>query len=350
VSDFLLCALAGKTTLVNRMLTDPEIPFRIFILENEAGAISIDHKFLDNTREDNGKNGIFVMKNGCMCCSTASEGDEIIRVLTMLIELFDREDFDYIVIETSGLVDPIPLMQVILQIKNKRFSLDAVVTVVDSKNVLYHIGEDGQFGGVRTVEAERQIACADVLLLNKIDLAGDEILPTVRQRLTTINASALIFECSNADVPLSDLLNVGAFENVRFRALTRRKGKNTTRSKNGSLMDLHMDADVKHTKGVSSISIETEDAVNWESLLSWLVECQSGKYGTLFRVKGIFYVQGSPMRHVAQGVMTGLQAGPDRGWKPGEPRMCEIVFIGLGLDGHAEQVRAEFRDQCVVSG
>ncbi len=94
------------------MLTDPDVPFRIFVLENEAGAISIDHKLLDNTREDNGTNGIFVMKNGCMCCNATSDGDEIIRVLAMLIQLFDRQDFDYLVIETSGLVDPIPLMQV----------------------------------------------------------------------------------------------------------------------------------------------------------------------------------------------------------------------------------------------
>jgi G3E family GTPase len=211
---------SGKTTLVNRILTGDH-GRRILVIENELGAISIDHALIDEAKQASAPAGVVVLKNGCMCCSGESPGSELERVLDKLLEMGrvggagGRTSghsqgthggsaaqaasvglpFDYVLIEMSGLADPGPVMQVLWRQKmaHSPFYLDGVVTVVDACNVLRHLRPTGAFAFTRSRhEAEKQVAVADRLIVNKVDLVADsdDTMEAVEDALTQLNAAA----------------------------------------------------------------------------------------------------------------------------------------------------------------
>jgi len=145
---------AGKATLLNRILTY-EHGKNVAVIVNEFGEVGIDHQLVVNTDEE-----IFEMNNGCICCTV--RGD-LIRIIGNLIKR--RHKFDHLVIETTGLADPAPVIQTFFMDEDIRGQthLDAVVTVVDAKHIHHHWEAD---------EAQEQIAFADVILLNKTDLVN----------------------------------------------------------------------------------------------------------------------------------------------------------------------------------
>src|SRR3954454_14755794 len=148
---------AGKTTLLNHILTARHGK-RIAVIENEFGEVGVDQELVIGAEEE-----IFEMNNGCICCTV--RGD-LIRILGSLLKRKDR--FDYILIETTGLADPGPVAQTFFvddDLKEKLL-LDGIVTVVDTKHVALHLDD--------SKECQEQIAFADVILLNKIDLAPDQ--------------------------------------------------------------------------------------------------------------------------------------------------------------------------------
>jgi G3E family GTPase len=186
---------AGKTTLLNRLLTEQH-GRRIAVIENEFGAVGIDHDLVINADEE-----IFEMSNGCICCTV--RGD-LIRILSRLAKRRDR--FDYVLVETTGLADPGPVAQTFFMDDEVRedFALDGIVTVVDAKHL------DQQLG--RSKECEEQIAFADVVLLNKIDLAESRQLDEIDQRIRAINRMARIYRSVGANVPVDAVLSLGAFD------------------------------------------------------------------------------------------------------------------------------------------
>ncbi|HVV88122.1 MAG TPA: GTP-binding protein [Kofleriaceae bacterium] len=186
---------AGKTTLLNRILTEHHGQ-RIAIIENEFGEIGIDQALVVKTDEE-----IFEMNNGCICCTV--RGD-LIRVLGNLMRRRDR--FDRILVETTGMANPGPVAQTFFVDDEVRddFRLDGIVTLVDAKHLELHLGEQS--------EAHEQVAFADVLVLNKIDLVDDAKLAGLERRLRGINAMAKLVRGCHADVPLGDVLDVGGFD------------------------------------------------------------------------------------------------------------------------------------------
>ena len=170
---------SGKTTLLNRILTERH-GLRIAVIENEFGEIGIDHELVINAEEE-----IFEMNNGCICCTV--RGD-LIRIMGNLAKR--RDKFDHVIIETTGIADPGPVVQtsfVDTDIKES-FSLDAVITLVDAKHVLQHIDE--------STEAKEQIAFADILLLNKSDLLTPAELDRLEARIKSITESRRFIERS----------------------------------------------------------------------------------------------------------------------------------------------------------
>ncbi|MFM8983376.1 MAG: CobW family GTP-binding protein [Spartobacteria bacterium] len=185
---------AGKTTLLNRILTEKH-GLRIAVIENEFGEVGIDHELVVNTEEE-----LFEMNNGCICCTV--RGD-LIRILGNLLKR--RDKFDHILVETTGLADPGPVVQTFFvdeDIREKTF-VNGVVTVVDAHHITRHI-ED-------THEAEEQIAFADVILLNKCDLVPAETLDGLERRLRDVNALATIHRTTRAEIDIAKVLEVGGF-------------------------------------------------------------------------------------------------------------------------------------------
>lgn len=185
---------AGKTTLLNRILTENH-GLRIAVIENEFGEVGVDHELVINAEEE-----LFEMNNGCICCTV--RGD-LIRILGNLMKRKDQ--FDHILIETTGLADPGPVVQTFFadaEMK-ERLHVNGVVTLVDAKHILAHLDDSD--------EAHEQIAFADVLILNKCDLVGEDDLTHLEGRIRGINALAKIIRSTNADVPIPAILEIGGF-------------------------------------------------------------------------------------------------------------------------------------------
>lgn len=186
---------AGKTTLLNRILTEQHGK-RIAVIENEFGEVGIDHELVIGSDEE-----IFEMNNGCICCTV--RGD-LIRILSNLMKRRDR--FDYILIETTGMADPGPVAQTFFMDDEMqtKLKLDGVVTLVDARHVWQHLDD--------TEEVQEQIAFADVILLNKIDLVSPEELAQLESRIKGMNAAAQIYRTQNAQIDLDHVLHVGGFD------------------------------------------------------------------------------------------------------------------------------------------
>jgi len=193
---------AGKTTLLNRILTEQHGK-KLAVIENEFGEVGVDNQLVISSEEE-----LFEMNNGCLCCTV--RGD-LIRILGRLMKRKDR--LDGILIETTGMANPAPVAQTFFTDDEMRanFRLDAIVTVVDAKHVLQHLDAED--------EARKQVAFADVILLNKTDLVTPAELDALEQRIHRINAVAKIHRTTNCDLPLDRVLDVGGFNLSRATEL-----------------------------------------------------------------------------------------------------------------------------------
>ena len=189
---------AGKTTLLNRILTEHHGQ-RIAVIENEFGEIGIDQALVIKADEE-----IFEMNNGCICCTV--RGD-LIRVLGNLMKR--RDKFDRIMVETTGMANPGPVAQTFFVDEEIRedFRLDGIVTLVDAKHLDLHLGSQA--------EAYEQVAFADVIVVNKIDLVDPPKLAEIERRVRAINGMARMLKGRHGDVPLQHVLDVGGFDLAR---------------------------------------------------------------------------------------------------------------------------------------
>jgi G3E family GTPase len=193
---------SGKTTLLNRILSERH-GRKLAVIENEFGEVGVDNQLVIQSEEE-----LFEMNNGCICCSV--RGD-LIRILGRLLKRKDR--LDGILIETTGLANPAPVAQTFFTDDEMRrnFRLDAIVTVVDAKHVSAHL----DLGD----ESVKQIAFADVILLNKTDLVSRGDLDALEGRIRGINAVAASYRTHDCDVSLDKVLDVGGFSLDRATAI-----------------------------------------------------------------------------------------------------------------------------------
>jgi G3E family GTPase len=299
---------AGKTTLLNRILTH-EHGLKVAVIVNEFGEVGIDNQLVINADEE-----IFEMNNGCICCTV--RGD-LIRIIGNLMKRRDR--FDHLVIETTGLADPAPVIQSFFVDDDLRdeLRLDAVVTLVDLRHVQQHWEAD---------EVQEQLAFADVLVLNKADLVDAAERAAIEQRVRAINPMARLLTSTRADVPMRQILGVEAFELERALSLDP-----------GFLADDH---DHEHDEAVGSMALVDERPMDLDKMGRWLSDLVAERGPDLFRMKGIIQLAGEDARYVFQSVHMLLDGDFDRPWKPGERRRTEFVIIGRNLD--AAGLRAGF--------
>jgi len=299
---------AGKTTLLNRILTH-EHGKKVAVIVNEFGEVGIDNQLVIDADEE-----IFEMNNGCICCTV--RGD-LIRIIGNLMKR--RDKFDHLVIETTGLADPAPVIQTFFVDEDMQgqLNLDAVVTVVDAKHIHDHWDAD---------EAQEQIAFADVILLNKTDLVSELDLSALETRIRSMNAMAKVYRTRDAAVEMDTILGVNAFDLNRA---------------------LEVDPDFlgedahEHDDTVGSIALVEAGELDGEKLNAWLGELLRTQGPDIFRMKGILNIAGEDQRFVFQGVHMLFDGRADRPWKPDETRKNELVFIGRNLN--EAQLREDFR-------
>lgn len=290
---------SGKTTLLNHILTY-EHGKKVAVIVNEFGEVGIDNQLIIDADEE-----IFEMNNGCICCTV--RGD-LIRIISNLMKR--RDKFDHLVIETTGLADPAPVIQTFFVDEDMQslLSLDAVVTVVDAKHIWQHWDAD---------EAQEQIAFADVILLNKTDLVSPEQLDELEQRIRSMNAMAKIYRTQNSELEMDALLGVKAFDLTRALEI----------DPNFLGEDAH-----QHDEKVYSVALVEAGELDGQKLNAWLGELLQTQGPDIFRMKGILNIAGEENRFVFQGVHMILDGRPDRPWKANEIRKNELVFIGRNLD------------------
>ncbi|MBE9030189.1 GTP-binding protein [filamentous cyanobacterium LEGE 11480] len=303
---------AGKTTLLNRILTH-EHGKKVAVIVNEFGEVGIDNQLVVDTDEE-----IFEMNNGCICCTV--RGD-LIRMISNLMKR--RDKFDHLLIETTGLADPAPVIQTFFmddEVKEQT-NLDAVVTVVDTKHVHQHWEAE---------EVQEQIAFADVILLNKTDLVTSVELDQLEQKIRGMNALCQIYRTQNAQVEMDSILGVKAFDLDRALEIDPEfLGE-----------DAH-----EHDESVFSVAMTEPGTADAQKLHDWIAELLRTQGPDIFRMKGILNIKGDDRRFVFQGVHMIFDGAPDRAWKADEVRKNELVFIGRNLD--EAQLKAGFQS-CLV--
>jgi len=291
---------AGKTTLLNRILTEPHGK-RYAVIVNEFGEEGIDNDLVVDADEE-----VFEMNNGCICCTV--RGD-LIRILGGLMQRSDR--FDGILVETTGLADPAPVAQTFFvdEDVSERTRLDAVATIVDAKFLEARLDD--------SPEAAEQVAFADVLVLNKVDLVGADDLARLEARLRAINPYARILRSHRCDVPLDDILGLQAFDLTRVLQIE------------PDFLEAH---DHEHDEAVTSLSLTADRPLEPERFMSWFQRLLAERGQDILRSKGILDFRGERERFVVQGVHMLMEGDLMGAWPDGEPRRSRLVFIGRDLD------------------
>ncbi|XP_071919801.1 uncharacterized protein [Coffea arabica] len=307
---------SGKTTLLNHILTSNHGK-RIAVIENEFGEVDIDGSLVASHSSSN--EDIIMVNNGCLCCTV--RGD----LVKMLLELVKtkRDKFDHIVIETTGLAKPGPVIETFCtdELVSRYVKLDGVVTLVDSKYVIQHLDEVKPRFVVN--EAVEQVAYADRIILNK-----------------HINGMAQIKKAKFGVVDMDFVLGVGGYDLDRIDSEVE-SGVPTEHHKGHGHHHDHV-----HDSAVSSVSIVSEGTLDLDEVDDWLERLLEEKGDDLYRMKGVLSVTGLEERYVFQGVHSTLDGCPGKTWGSGEKRVNKLVFIGRNLDETA--LRKGFKG-CLVS-
>ncbi len=309
---------AGKTTLLNHILRS-ETGEKIAVIVNEFGAADIDGALVAS-----GEEHLVTLDNGCICCTVRND---LVETLTDLMKRrlemdgAPKLEFDRIVIETTGLADPIPLVQTFMtdEVLMAAYEISSIVTVVDAVHIERQLG-------YLPVAAE-QIALADLVILSKTDLIPAEarkiLIPEIEAKIRAINRAVPIIRTDEGALPNSEL-----FRERRFFAAPE------------VMHDLDHDGHdhTSHAHGISSLVLRTEKPIPIDRLYSWIGELQNSLGPDLFRYKGIIYSDEYPgKRAILQGVHALYTVTPDRDWNSNEKRESVIVVIGQDLDRGAIQ-------------
>ncbi|WP_105373326.1 CobW family GTP-binding protein [Neorhizobium huautlense] len=289
---------AGKTTLLNRLLTERHEE-RIAVIINEFGEVGIDGKLIIETSE-----AVVELNNGCICCTVREDLIGALRDLLASEHVFDR-----IVIETSGLADPAPVIQsfVLDEVLSDRVQLDAIVTVVDARHVGQQLGQD---------EAVEQISFADLVLLNKTDLVSAHELAAAEKQVRQLNPLARLIHTKDCAVPIDVVLDLGAFD------------LNNIMSIDPAILEDH---EHEHDQSIACVALRQEEPLDPAAFNAWLNQLVQVQGADILRMKGVLNFAGEARRYVFHGVHMTLEGRPGKPWRE-DVRLSDIVFIGRDLD------------------
>ncbi|PRP85428.1 COBW domain-containing protein 2-like [Planoprotostelium fungivorum] len=302
---------AGKTTLINYVLTENHGK-KIAVIENEFGkAIEIEGAMM--VKDENNQQEWIELPNGCICCAVK---DDLLLTVENLVKR-RKDKLDHIFIEPSGLADPGALASIfwVDSEVDTNVYLDAIITVVDAKHILQHLEDDSRLDNQAPVsEAHSQIASADRIIVNKLDLIDSEQLSHLKRRIRGVNAAAPLLCVERSKVPLDDILNINAY------SISERQELEEKPCEEGH--DGHCDHDHHriHNPQVTTIFIEESKPLDlskfrlWLGELLWQQDSEKEIPIDIFRCKGQVYAHGEEERWMLQGVHTlfELEASGDR--------------------------------------
>jgi G3E family GTPase len=317
---------SGKTTLLNHILTNQE-GLKTAVLVNEFGEIGIDNELIISTGED-----MVELSNGCICCTI---NNDLVEAVYKVLER--GEKVDYLVVETTGLADPLPVALTFLGTELRDLTrLDSIITVVDAANYSLDL--------FNSQAAHSQIAYGDVILLNKADLVDEADLDTLEVKIRDIKEGARILRTKRSQVPLPLILSVGLFESDKYFDANSDSDRdhehhhhdhehsNCDHDHGHCSHDHDQDHDHHHhshhleNDGFTSLSFQSDQPLAIRKFQYFL---DNQLPSTIFRAKGILWFDESPKRHVFH--LCGKRFSiEDEEWK-GQPK-TQLVLIGQDLD------------------
>lgn len=296
---------SGKTTLLNHLVRQPGM-MDTAVIVNEFGEIGIDHLLIEQAFEDT-----VLLENGCICCSIRGDLVDTLTDLRRKSVSGALPPFARVIVETTGLADPAPILQTLISDDELRmnYALDRIVTTIDAINAL---------GQLETFdEAVKQVAIADFLFITKLDLA-EKGVDALQHRLNAINVTAPI-----------ELIAYGRVDPAVLFSKTvaqRDFGEWLTHSH-----EHHHDTD----SDINSFAIVIEEPLPWNAVKNWLETVASLRGGDLLRVKGVLNIVGRAGPVVVHGVQHIFHSPVEFSNWPDEARTSRIIFITRGLERFA---------------
>jgi len=342
---------SGKTTLLNHILSNQE-GLKTAVLVNEFGEIGIDNELIVQTETSD--DSMVELSNGCICCTI---NNDLVEAVYRILERRDR--IDYLVVETTGLADPLPVALTFLGTELRDMTrLDSIVTVVDAANYSLDL--------FNSEAAHNQIAYGDIILLNKTDLVEDEAdLDSLEVKIRDVKEGARILRTKQSQVPLPLILSVGLFESDRYFDKAKEGHDHDHDHDHAHAHDHHDHANCDHDHGHCEHDHEHDhahdhghehhhhhsDHLAMDGFTSLSFQCDRPlsirKFqdfldnqipASVFRAKGILWFEESPRRHIFH--LSGKRFTlDDSEWK-GEKKN-QLVLIGQNLDHDALRSQLE---------
>ena len=325
--------------MLNRILRENHGK-KIAVIENEFGEIGIDASLVEDTTKDLGSssNSIVLMKNGCLCCTIR---DDLVDALQDILNRHLESPLDGVIIEATGVALPSPIAETFFTSAYVKdcFEIQSFVAMIDAANFETQMKHSED-------TLKKQVAFADLLVLNKTDAVEDEKkCVDIKKHVRSINSTASLLECSHADIDVTALFDPqrgGSFnlETVESE-LTGLRGHHHHHDHDHH-HDHHHHHHHHHTDSTSSVSLSFEgdlDPSKLESFFATLLQTYGAT--TLYRSKGIFSLKDEPKRFVMQSVQE-LYSGDMLGaWDENETRTNRVVFIGQDLN--RDQLESDLR-------
>ncbi|QCS43336.1 GTP-binding protein [Natrinema versiforme] len=339
---------AGKTTLINHVLSNPG-DRRVAVIVNDMGEVNVDAELI---ARENDEDGIVDLSNGCICCRL--QGD----LLEEAAQLAESRAFDYLLVESSGISEPIPVAQVFTEGTDASdvdpttlFRLDTMVTVLDTYGFWKEFDAGERLPEAAQPDEDRPLSevlvegieFCDVLLLNKSDMVPDDVLEEIESVVETLQPRAKRLRTTYCEVDPDVILDTGRFD---FETAKRSQGWKRHLRGEGHDHEVHTRDEERRAAerhGVSSFVFRSDRPFHPERLAAWLEDWD----GSIIRAKGVCHVAN---REAVIGVSQAgpsVRAGPIGEWRPDDDRRTQLVFIGREMN--EERIREEL-EACVLDG
>lgn len=316
---------SGKTTLLNRLLRHDGMKDSAVII-NEYGEVSLDHLLVERVDGE-----VAVLASGCICCTIRSDLEETLRSLLVKRDRGEIPPFRRILIETTGLADPAPIVQLLLNnpLVSHFLRLDTVVTTVDAVNAPHQLD--------RQYEAVKQVALADRLLITKSDLVED--IDALELRLRRLNPGARIESVSHGEIDPAQLFGAGLIDPELKRIdVERWLNERAFAEPHADAGHSHHDHHAHHDHGhhdhdasIASFMLAFDEPLDWMAVTRWLAHLRNARGEDLLRVKGILDLRGEPTPIVIHGVHHVFHPPVALSGWPDSDRRSRIVFITRGI-------------------
>lgn len=305
---------SGKTSIIQRLLASPDLRDTA-VLVNEFGEIGLDHDVLQHLNENT-----ILLGNGCVCCAIRGDLKDALRDLFSQLTRKEIRPFGRVIIETSGLADPVPIAYTIQSepVLRHHFRIGNTVTAIDAVNGLQHLA--------RYCESIKQVAVADFLIITKSDLADGGQVEALRKKLAHLNAGAPIIDGAETELDPAELFS-GDLSDAASRT-------GAAKSWSSRLAD-HHDAGLahEHSEGVHSISIHFDTPLDWTAFGIWMTMLLHRHGDRVLRIKGLLNVRDVDTPLLINGVQHIVHAPVHLPAWPDDDHRSRLVFIVDGING-----------------